>query len=206
MRKMLPAAAAAVALLAASAASAATMTFDFDTLNSKITVSNDKTLCFGSCALTASLDTPFSSFTLAQGQSQTFDFAVFNIARGFGGGTADVDATLAFTLPDTIDGPATTGGKGIYGTLGGKISAGGLFWTDPVQQFTTTDGSTFTVQFHDLLGAEFGNNAIDKVTITADNIVDPVPEPGVWAMFIVGAGAAGASLRRKSVKAFAAAA
>jgi hypothetical protein len=195
---MMTAAAAAVALFAASAASAATMDFQFDAANSGISISNNHTICFGSCALSASLMTPFSGLSLSQGQSQTFDFALFNIGRGFGGGSADVTATLAFTVPDA--GPATTGGHGVYGTFGGLITAGGLTWSDPVQQFTTADGSKFTVTFNDLTGVTFGNNAIDTVTITADSIAAAVPEPSVWAMLIIGMGMIGAALRRKPLK------
>jgi hypothetical protein len=201
MHKMITATAAAVALFAASAASAATLDFQFDAANSGISISNNTIpFCFyGSCALSASLMTPFSNLTLSQGQSQTFDFALFNIAPGFGGGSADVNATLAFTLPDA--GPASTGGHGVYGTFGGVISGGGLFWNDPTQQFTTSDGSEFTVKFNDLKGVTFGNSAVDTVTITADSIAAGVPEPGVWAMLIIGLGMIGTALRRKPSKA-----
>jgi hypothetical protein len=205
MHKMITAAAAAVALFAASAANAATtLDFQFDAAHSGISISNNHTICLGSCALSGSLTTPFSNLSLSEGQSQTFDFALFNIGRGIGGGSADVSATLAFLLPDA--GPATTGGHGVYGTVGGLITAGGLTWSDPVQQFTTADGSKFTVTFNDLKGVTFGNNAIDTVTITADSIAAAVPEPSVWAMLIIGMGMIGAALRRKPLKAAALAA
>ncbi len=192
--KFIPAAAAAVALFAASTASAATMLFQFDSANSSINITSDSTLCLGSCELSATKLTPFSDITLSQGQSQTFNFAEFNIAPGFGGGLASVSASLAFLVPDA--GPASTNGTGVYGTVGGWISAGGLVWDNPVQQFTTSDGSKFTVTFNDLLGAKFGNNAIDTVTITADSIA--VPEPASWALLIVGVGMIGYALRRKA--------
>ena len=192
--KIIPAAIAAAALFAASTASAATMLFQFDSANSSINITNDTTFCLGSCHLSAALQTPFSDITLSEGQSQTFDFAKFSIAPGFGGGKADVTANLAFIVPDA--GPATTGGKAIYGTLAGVFSAGGLVWNDPVQQFTTSDGSKFTVTFNNISAAGFGNSAIDTITITADSIT-AVPEPASWALMIGGMGLAGATLRAR---------
>ena len=203
MHKMMTAAAAAVALFAASAASAATMQFQIDNANSGVSITNDTTHCFGSCQLSVTNLQPYVDFTLSQGQSQTFNFAQFFIAPGFGTGSADVTANLAFIVPDA--GPASTTGQGVYGTFGGIITAGGLSWTDPVQQFTTSDGSKFTVSFNDLKGVTFGNSAIDTVTVTADSIAS-VPEPGVWAMLIVGLGMIGTALRRKPKMAGAAAA
>jgi hypothetical protein len=191
--KIIPAAIAAAALFAASTASAATMMFQFDSANSSINITHDSTFCFGSCQLSANLMTPFSDITLSQGQSQTFDFAQFHIAPGFGGGKADVTANLAFIVPDA--GPASTDGKAIYGTLGGVLSAGGLVWDDPVQHFTTSDGSQFTVTFNNISAAGFGNSAIDTITITADSIA--VPEPASWALLIVGVGMIGTVLRRR---------
>lgn len=170
------------------------MLFQFDSTDSSINITSDNTVCLGSCALSVTKLTPFSDITLAQGQSATFDFAKFNIAPGFGGGSASVDASLAFFVPDA--GPASTGGHGVYGTVGGFISAGGLVWDNPVQQFKTSDGSTFTVTFNNLVGAEFGNSAIDTITITADSIA--VPEPASWALLILGVGMMGVALRRKA--------
>jgi hypothetical protein len=203
VHKMMTAAAAAVALFAASAASAATLDFKFDNANSSISLSGLNPICVlpaGGCQLSASLIQPFSDLSLTQGQSATFNFADFHITPGLFGGDnhVDVNATLAFTTPTA--GPASTTGTGHYKIFLGFLTAGGLTWADPVQQFTTTDGSKFTVQFNDLNGFQIGNDAIDTVTITADSIAAAVPEPSVWAMLIIGMGMIGAALRRKPVK------
>jgi hypothetical protein len=205
MHKMITAAAAAAALFAASAASAATLDFQFDNANSSVNVTNNPTACiFGSCPLNAQILTPFSNLSLNAGQSATFDFAQFTIGNGFGSGSADLDATLAFTLPTA--GPASTTGSGSYFHTNAvwifpSTTTGSLSWADPVQQFTATDGSVFTVQFNDLKGFKVGDSVTDTVTITADSIAAGVPEPGVWAMLIIGLGMIGTALRRKPSKA-----
>ncbi|MGZ3272314.1 MAG: PEPxxWA-CTERM sorting domain-containing protein [Caulobacteraceae bacterium] len=211
MYKLIPAALAAVALFAAStAANAASMLFQFDAANSSITVSgNGDRTCFPSsgCALTANLLTPFSNLTIDEGASQTFNFASLNIGSGWGFDSAvQVDATLAFVTPDA--GPASSTGDGSYfhlqGIFGPSLSGGALTWNDPVQQFTTPDGSKFTVTFNDIKGLEVGSNALATVNIAVDSVAAAVPEPGTWGLLIVGVGMMGVALRRRSAKAFAA--
>ena len=66
-------------------------------------------------------------------------------------------------------------------------------------------GSTFTFSFQAAgSGFQFGTDeswAIDNLSVTADLTngggVGGVPEPGTWALMILGFGAAGASLRRR---------
>jgi len=209
MHKLVPAAAAAVALLAASAASAATMDVVFDNANSSVNVNSNPTACiFGNCPLNAQILTPFSSLSLADGESATFNFALFTIGSGLGFGSADLDATLAFTVPHA--GPASTSGSGSYFHTNAvwifpSTTSGSLSWADPLQTFTTSDGSVFSVKFNDLKGFKVGDSVYDSVTITADSIAAAVPEPGVWAMLIAGLGMIGAALRRKPKMAAAAA-
>jgi hypothetical protein len=205
LKKFLPAALTALALFAASTAHAATMLFQFDPAHSSVTISgNGNRTCVlpsNGCALSANLMTPFSDMTIAEGASQTLDFANFHISPGFGfDNYVQVDATLAFLTPDA--GPASTTGQGSYFHTSGFLwfpptSGGSLTWAAPVQHFTTPDGSEFTVTFNDINGLTFGSDAIATIGIAVNSIAAGVPEPGTWAMMIVGLGLMGAALRRR---------
>jgi len=180
----------------AAPATAATQ-FVFNEADSFVTiVSNDTTCVFGSCSLSASLLTPFDSFSLEVGESQTFDFARFLVSGGFGGGSATIDAQLAFTLPSAD--PAGAGGTASYLRLGGIFTpgalAGSLIWNTPSQQLTASDGTKFTVTFGNLVGAQFGQSAVAPVTVRLDSVV---PEPASWALMITGFGLVGAASRRR---------
>jgi hypothetical protein len=200
MRRLLSAAAMVGALMVASAANASSLFFEFDEALSSITITSNTPNClpgFG-CQLSAMLETPFSSFTINEGDTATFDFATFFVSPGFGfENDARVDAVLAFITPDAS--PATTGGSANYLRLGGffrpGVVAGNLIWDNPVQQVTTADGSLFSVRFGNLQGVTFGGNATSSVSITVDSVA--VPEPATWALMIGGFGLAGATLRRR---------
>ena len=193
MNKLVMAAMAAAAIFTASAASASEL-FTIDPTNSSVSVTHVGGACLGSCALNASLATPFAPETLNVGQSATFDFANFSVSRGLGAESYTVDATLAFLTPDA--GPVSTGGAAHYITLGGIVNAGSLTWNDPVQTITAVDGSVFTVSFADLKGFEVGKNIADDVTITLNSAV---PEPASWGLMIAGLGLTGFALRRRRV-------
>jgi hypothetical protein len=200
MRKILSAAAVAAAMLSAPAAHAGLL-IDFDEAASNVTItSNTPEFCvLGTCKLSADLLDPFPTVDLEVGQSAEFNFVTFFVSRGFGyENNARVDATLAFVSP--IAAPAQTGGSANYLRLGGiftqGVVAGDLIWDNPIQQITAANGSKFTVQFSNLRGVTFGNNATAKVKVTVDSIA-AVPEPGAWALMIGGFGMAGAALRRR---------
>jgi hypothetical protein len=210
MNRILPAMAAmALAAGLATSANASSLLFHFDPLNSTVQVTQNNPLCLGSCALSANLLLPFSDLTVEEGaaNAQSFNFAQFHVGAGIGGdGDARVEAVLAFTSP-TVD-SANTGGTASYLRLGGfftpGVLGGSLTWDDPIQNFTTADGSTFTVSFGDISGATFGGNAIAPVKITVNSVASAAPEPASWALMIGGFGLAGATLRRRRTLAAAA--
>jgi hypothetical protein len=179
-------------------AQAASLWFDFGA-GSSISVTENSTLClpFSGCKLNASLQLPGSAFEVEEGTPYTFDFAKFSITPGLGGDfDADVETTLAFDLPVFNPGSAGTTGTGAYGTIFGVVSAGVLTWANPVQQFTTTDGSKFTLNFGNVGGLGFGHTAYAPLTITVDSVA-AVPEPATWAIMLVGFFGAGAMVRSR---------
>jgi hypothetical protein len=199
MRKILSVVVMAATLMSAAAAQASSLLFQFDPANSSIDVTENGRACFptAGCALSADLLLPFSDLTIEEGlgNSQSFNFANFNVSPGLGfDSDARVEAVLAFTNPQADS--ASTGGTASYLRLGGHFTAGSLTWDDPIQQITAADGSVFTVQFGNLSGVTFGSNAIAPVTITV-NSVAAVPEPATWALLIGGFGLTGAALRRR---------
>lgn len=200
MVRSFTAVAAAVALLSApAAASAASLYFDFDEALSSFTVTSSTPSCpfqpNVNCQLTGTLaPTPFASVSIDEGDTYQFNFGQLFVGPGVGADlNTQVAATLAFLSPDAD--PASSGANVAYATFLGLVSGGFLTWYNPVQQITAADGSTFTVEFVDLVGVAFGGTTYAPVKITVDSVA--VPEPATWALMIGGFGLAGAALRRR---------
>lgn len=194
MKFLAAVATAAAVAVAAPAAAATTFQLDTDPSNTFVIVTSNPASCiFGSCALGATLATPFPAFSLNVGESRTFDFARLTVSSGFGVASATLDAQIGFVLPAA--GPASTGGSASYVRAGGLFTpgvlGGSLTWDTPTQQITAANGHRFTVSFGNLSGAQFGSNVAVPVTIT----LDAVPEPAAWALMIVGFGAIGGAAR-----------
>ena len=201
MRSLISVLAFSASFLVVPAANAASLLFNFDSADSSIAVTENSRLClpFSGCALSSSLLTPFNSLTIEEGNSQTFDFARFDVSSGIGGDSdARVQTVLAFTSPSIAS--AGTGGTAFYLRAGSirrpGVLAGTLNWDNPVQQFTTLDGSKFTFKFNNVGGFAAGGSARSSLTVTVDSVA-VVPEPATWAMMIGGFGMAGAVLRRR---------
>jgi hypothetical protein len=194
MRKLLMTAIVGAALTAATAANATSMLFQLDPSRSSIQVLNQGT-CYGSgCDVDAKLlSLPSTPFSLGEGQTETLNFAQFQLSgTGLDTGVR-VKATLAFIDPSV--GAASSTGNAFYGTVSGLLSGGALTW-DPIAPITTRDGSVFTVAFQDLKG--FTTGAItDQVSITVDHLAGAVPEPATWATMLLGFFGLGAALRSR---------
>ena len=95
------------------------------------------------------------------------------------------DATLAFTL----------GGNPIGATLtaGGPSGTPAATWINFGTSFTATSSGPQTLAFNfrglGVTAADFG---VDRVYVTA-----AVPEPGTWALMLIGFGAIGTAMRRR---------
>ncbi len=149
---------------------------------------------------------------LAVGASWEVDFFTLQLT-GSGVGSFDINATLAFDEPDII-GPDFTG-NGDWGTkttLQGAYSAGALWWEDPVQALTLSDGNILQIALEQGFVIGKGNDYTLSATITnlgsvasvasfggGNDQPAPVPEPATLLLF--GTGIVGlASLRRRPKK------
>ncbi|MBG6212051.1 hypothetical protein IWQ49_006756 [Labrenzia sp. EL_126] len=144
----------------------------------------------GSGSLTATLASglDLETFSLAEGQSKTFDFFDLTINGGFWGtaGDFDVSATLAFDDP-TGASASGNGGGFAFTTILGIFSGGYLSWDSSIPALlTTANGSEFLVDFEDgfALGF-FENTETIQATVTA---VSVVPAPAALPLLAGGLG------------------
>jgi hypothetical protein len=121
------------------------------------------------------------SFSLALGESETFDFFDVTVGGLLGGGTADITATLAFDEPPSS---GTGTGTGSWFTFLGILSAGALTWDTQPSPINLSDGGSFEIQFSDICEFGLGNTATVLATVT--NTSAPVPEPATALLLVSG--------------------
>lgn len=190
MKSMFLKAAAVVSLgLAAAVPAEAAVTFDIDTANTYVNVTDFDD--WGATSFSASLAALPGAFDLEVGESKVFNFIDLDIRGIFGGAEATLEANLAFLTPGGAGGSQ---GQGSYVTFLGFVSGGELTWQDiaPI----TVGGATYKVDFSDLHGISIGNPKVTAtVTLLEEGVGGAVPEPATWAMLIAGFGMVGGAMR-----------
>ncbi len=170
----------AMALVFGIATGAVAIPFEINANASSVNLSNLKN--WGSASVSASVESSLGGgFDLGYGESHTFDFFTLSV-EGFGGGSADIAATLAFSSPS---GSVTGNGSGSYLTLSGIFSMGKLTWEDLPKMIYSESGDYFSIDFEDINEWGFGDSTTVSATITAHaaGSAAPVPEPATMLLF-----------------------
>ena len=113
------------------------------------------------------------------GDSFNFDFFNLNF-WGTGLGSGSITASLGFDAPTGSPNANGSGGGGFL-TLFGHISAGYLSWDD-FSPITLGDGTSFLVEFEDLVGIDDGTVTVGGRISLLSNAAS-VPEPGTLMLF-----------------------
>ena len=201
MKRYLLATAVAAVVASVSTPAMATVTIEGDPTNTTITgytgsnglQISGSALPFGPFTLTNLGDT-FTTSVLTIGTTETFvnifagdltprpvsvDFAFLNPLDATG--ALVTGSTSGFIVPFTSCGVAAGG-------------CGAVDWSNTPTIFNFGSGGSFSVLLHD---ATFGTPGSARVSGTFTYLSASVPEPGTWAMMLLGFGAVGFALRRR---------
>ena len=148
--------------------------------------------CGVNAAISSSLDSVIG--TLDVGETLDFHFLTLEF-WGIGLGAGTIEATLAFDLPTAP--PATGAGNGGFATVFGMLNGGFLEWSS-IAPITLADGTSFLVEFQNLLGIDVMKTDVKgSITLLSGTAV-AVPEPASVGLLGLGLAALlGAASQRK---------
>ena len=140
-----------------------------------------------------------SAIAYTAGQTFTISFAVSGNQRA-AGQTDDFSFSADFGQALTFDGTCSSNVgcfPGTYTQTGTGTFSYLFGGADPFQTFTFT----LTPHASGMLTLNFGTTSADNIGPILDNVsVQGVPEPATWGLVILGFGAVGGSMRRRSAK------
>ena len=130
----------------------------------------------GDLKLSLHQDLKNTEFSLAEDDQETFNF--FNIHLPVGAGSAKVNATLDFLIPE--GGSGSGQGEGWWKSAF-LVSGGGLEWNEQPGLIELDNGTSFHLAFENLSGIQLGHESTVKATVTSKSAAS-VPEPGTLAL------------------------
>lgn len=188
---------AAFSLAAANVAQALPVTFDLSA-DSNVVLDAGCLGCDVSVTLNPLLDD--LSATLTAGQDWEFDFFTLHFS-GLGIGGGSIYANLGFDAPIGAPDALGSGVGGFFTSF--LFTAGGLLWDAQPGLFTLSNGTSYSVEFQNLLDfTEHSSvNVGARLTLHSEpNAAVPVvgvPEPGLLGLFGLGLLGIGVSARRR---------
>jgi hypothetical protein len=189
-----------------SAAALATCALTAAPASAAITFTGSTTGCFGAACTAATTDTEtnlgltfnqgsFSTSTNSLGQAGISGNATTSLGSFTLGTSATNVVNDVFSLVVDFTAPPTSGQGSFFATLTGQVVAGpgggvSINFTNPTQTIAYSGGS-FTLSLSPTLFVQPGS------TTYISGLIQAVPEPGTWAMMLLGFGAIGLTIRRR---------